>query len=102
MLKSMSWTRNFTGTMIDHNPSGIDHGRRGLAPRPGRPSAPVCDKADKLRSRLSIWRRQMLTYQKAAIAAMLLTCGVLKFACSPAEAAVRIEGHAQVGGGPLA
>src|SRR5271156_3952273 len=44
----------------------------------------------------------MLTHQKAVIAAMLLTCGVLKFACSPAEAAVRIEGHAQVGGGPLA
>jgi hypothetical protein len=44
----------------------------------------------------------MLKVDKAQIAAMLLTCGLLGCACGRAAAAVRIKGQVQVGGGPLA
>src|SRR5271169_6081530 len=39
---------------------------------------------------------------KARVAAILLSCRLLGWTCSPAVAAVRIEGQVQVGGGPLA
>ncbi len=44
----------------------------------------------------------MLKIASAHIAAMLLTGGLLGYACSPASADVRIEGQVQAGGGPLA
>jgi hypothetical protein len=39
---------------------------------------------------------------KANITAILVTCALLSWACSPAAADVRIEGQVQAGGGPLA
>ncbi len=44
----------------------------------------------------------MLKIDKAQIAAMLLTVGLLGCACGSAAAAVRIEGRVDAGGGPLA
>ena len=44
----------------------------------------------------------MLKINKAQIAMMLLAVGLIGYACGPASAAVRIEGQAQAGGGPLA
>jgi hypothetical protein len=44
----------------------------------------------------------MLKIDKAQIAMMLLTGGLLGYACGPAAAAVRIEGQVDAGGGPLA
>ena len=44
----------------------------------------------------------MFKIHKAKIAAMLLTGGMLGWTCSPAAAAVHIEGQVQAGGGPLA
>src|SRR6476646_11146832 len=47
-------------------------------------------------------RVHMFKMDRAHIAAMLLTCGLLGWTCIPAGAAVRIEGQVQAGGGPLA
>ena len=44
----------------------------------------------------------MLKIDKAQMAGMLLTCGLLGYVCAPAAAAVRIEGRVDAGGGPLA
>lgn len=44
----------------------------------------------------------MFKIDKAHIAAMLLTGGLLGLMCAPSFAAVRIEGQVQAGGGPLA
>jgi hypothetical protein len=44
----------------------------------------------------------MFKMDRAYIAAMLLTGGMFAWTCSPAAAAVRIEGQVQAGGGPLA
>ena len=44
----------------------------------------------------------MLKIDKAHIAVPLLTAGLLGYACGHAAAAVRIEGRAEAGGGPLA
>jgi hypothetical protein len=44
----------------------------------------------------------MLKIDKAHLALMLLTGGLLGYACGPAAAAVRIEGRVDAGGGPLA
>ena len=44
----------------------------------------------------------MLKISKTQFAAMLLAGGLLGSICTPAVAAVRIEGHVQAGGGPLA
>jgi hypothetical protein len=44
----------------------------------------------------------MFKNDKVQIIAMLLTVGLLGLASGPAAAAVRIEGQAQAGGGPLA
>jgi len=44
----------------------------------------------------------MLKIDKAQIAMMLLTGGLLGYTCAPAAAAVRIEGQVDAGGGPLA
>jgi len=43
----------------------------------------------------------MAKIDKAQIAAMVLTFGLLGCACGPAAAAVRIEGQVQAGGGPI-
>src|SRR5262249_9411010 len=47
-------------------------------------------------------RTYMLRIDRAQMATTLLAVGVLGYACVPATAAVRIEGQAQAGGGPLA
>ena len=39
---------------------------------------------------------------KARILAILATCGVLGWACSPADAALRIDGRVRAGGGAVA
>ena len=44
----------------------------------------------------------MLKIDKARMAMMLLTGGLLGYACGPATAAVGIEGRVDAGGGPLA
>ena len=44
----------------------------------------------------------MLKIGKIQRAMMLLAVGLIGYACGPASAAVRIEGQAQAGGGPLA
>ena len=44
----------------------------------------------------------MFKLDRAHLATMLLTIGVLGFECSPTSAAVRIEGQAQAGGGGIA
>jgi len=44
----------------------------------------------------------MIKIDKAQIVALLLTGGLLGYACGPAAAAVRIEGRVDAGGGPLA
>jgi hypothetical protein len=44
----------------------------------------------------------MIETRNASIAVVLATCGLLGWACSPAAAAVHIEGQVQAGGGPLA
>src|SRR5271166_3035300 len=44
----------------------------------------------------------MLKIFKIQRAMMLLAAGLIGYACGPASAAVRIEGQAQAGGGPLA
>jgi hypothetical protein len=43
----------------------------------------------------------MLKIDKAKLAVILLTAGLLGYACGPAAAAVRIEGLVQLGGAPL-
>lgn len=43
----------------------------------------------------------MFNLYKSYIAAVLLAIGVLASECAPTEAAVRIEGQAQVGGGGI-
>ena len=40
----------------------------------------------------------MLKIDKAQIAMMLLAAGLIGYACGPASAAVRIEGHVEAGG----
>src|SRR6266702_7460807 len=52
--------------------------------------------------RFSNGRIPVLKINKAQIATMFLMGGLLGGACSPASAAVRIEGQVQAGGGPLA
>src|SRR6266702_4881436 len=52
--------------------------------------------------RFSNGRIPVLKINKAQIATMFLMGGLLGGACSPASAAVRIEGQLQAGGGPLA
>src|SRR6516164_3223501 len=49
-----------------------------------------------------MFRVRTLFITTAQMIAMLVTLGGLGFACSPAEAAIRIEGQVQAGGGPLA
>jgi hypothetical protein len=49
-----------------------------------------------------MFRVRTLFINTAQMVAMLVTLGVLGFACSPAEAAIRIEGQVHAGGGPLA
>jgi hypothetical protein len=44
----------------------------------------------------------MIKNCKVVIMAMLLTVGLFGWACSPAAAAVRIEGQVQAGGDPVA
>ena len=44
----------------------------------------------------------MFKMDRAHIAAILLTGGMLGLTCGPAAAAVRIEGQVQAGSGPLA
>src|SRR5271166_5784851 len=44
----------------------------------------------------------MFKIDKVQVAAMLLTSGLLGWACGPAAAAVRIEGRVDAGGGPVA
>jgi hypothetical protein len=43
----------------------------------------------------------MFVIDKSRLATLLLTVGLLVCACGPTEAAVRIEGQVQAGGGPL-
>ena len=44
----------------------------------------------------------MLSIYKARLVAILATCGVLGWTCSPADAAIRIGGQVQAGGGAVA
>src|SRR5215467_15390492 len=49
-----------------------------------------------------MFRVRTLFINTAQMVAMLVTLGALGFACSPASAAVRIEGQVQAGGGGIA
>ena len=49
-----------------------------------------------------MFRVRTLFINTAQMAAMLVTLGALGFACSPAKAAIRIEGQVQAGGGGIA
>jgi hypothetical protein len=44
----------------------------------------------------------MIKFKNTQIAAVLLTCGLFGWTCTPAAADVRIEGQVQAGGGALA
>ena len=49
-----------------------------------------------------MFRVRTLFTNTAQMVAMLVTLGALGFACSPAKAAIRIEGQVQAGGGGIA
>ena len=49
-----------------------------------------------------MFRVRTLFINTAQMVAMLVTLGALGFACSPAKAAIRIEGQVQAGGGGIA
>src|SRR5262249_1207746 len=44
----------------------------------------------------------MFKIGKAQLPSVILTVGMLGYACGPTDAAVRIEGQVQAGGGPIA